>query len=489
MKCIVVNCNSSDKKAGRKISFHSVIIRSRDTKEDDDVDYLEDIVNPDTEDESLKYFEDDDMPINFLEEAQVTHTSNTPNTLRSRSSKRVDALLKYKEAACFMAYQIVKHKKSFGDARTWTETFVKILNTFGNCDVAQKLMKIPFTRFTIGKCVDILNARAEEELMAKIQRAEVISIALDETTDVSHSSQLLIFVRGVFSDMTIFEEMLELKQLKTTGKGQDILRETLQALGKFGATDKLFSVTTDGAPAMKGNKEGFYGLLCRQVPHVKHVYCMLHQENLCARNLGLKLNATADFAVQIINKIRGGNRSLTHRLFKQFLLQHGAPYKDLLMSCEVRWLTKCNALKRLFVLRQYVMDFVETIKFDESLKEKMKSSCFWPEIALLCDVMGCLNKLNISMQGNNHDVFHHLRIMDELIDELKMMEEQILSNDLRAFPTCHHLRYTYSKYSENLRVLIQNLEMKFRQYQDLRIYNPEDVVERRNLLSIFPTTY
>uniref|UniRef100_A0A1B0DDI6 RNA-directed DNA polymerase n=1 Tax=Phlebotomus papatasi TaxID=29031 RepID=A0A1B0DDI6_PHLPP len=227
--------------------------------------------------------------------------------------------------------------------------------------------------------------------------------------------------------MTAFEEMLELKQLKTTGRGQDILRETLEALVKFGVTDKLFAVTTDGAPAMKGDKDGFYGLLRRQFPKVKHVYCMLHQENLCAKNLGQELNAAADVGTQIINNIRGGNRSLTHRLFKKFLLSRGAPYKDLLMSCE----------------------------------------------------------------GNDQDVFHHLGVMHDHVEELKVMEQDVLSNNLTTFPLCRKLQgsYSFCKHAESLRILIQSLETKFDQYQNLKICNPDDDVKRRNLLSVFPTTY
>ncbi|GBP73680.1 General transcription factor II-I repeat domain-containing protein 2A [Eumeta japonica] len=51
----------------------------------------------------------------------------------------------------------------------------------------------------------------------------LFSIALDESTDLSDTVQLAIFIRGVDKELTVIEELLALQPLKGTTTGEDIL--------------------------------------------------------------------------------------------------------------------------------------------------------------------------------------------------------------------------------------------------------------------------
>ncbi|GFT49302.1 protein ZBED8 [Nephila pilipes] len=81
---------------------------------------------------------------------------------------------------------------------------------------------------------------------------------LDETTDISNCSQLLLFVRYVSAD-TIKEELLFCEPLLQTTKAVDVLAILNVFFSKhdFDWKQKLHSLCTDGAPAMLGNKSGF----------------------------------------------------------------------------------------------------------------------------------------------------------------------------------------------------------------------------------------
>ncbi|GBP09324.1 General transcription factor II-I repeat domain-containing protein 2A [Eumeta japonica] len=54
---------------------------------------------------------------------------------------------------------------------------------------------------------------------------ESFSIALDESTDLSDTAQLAIFIRGVDKEFTVTEELLALQPLKGTTTGEDIFNE------------------------------------------------------------------------------------------------------------------------------------------------------------------------------------------------------------------------------------------------------------------------
>jgi hypothetical protein len=59
------------------------------------------------------------------------------------------------------------------------------------------------------------------------------------------------------------EELLDLIALKDTTRGSDIKGALDVVLGKaFVPIKKIVSIATDGAPAMRGAKQGLMGLNC-----------------------------------------------------------------------------------------------------------------------------------------------------------------------------------------------------------------------------------
>ena len=75
------------------------------------------------------------------------------------------------------------------------------------------------------------------------------SLALDESTDIEDTAQLLVFIRGIDENFEITEELLSLEHLKDT-TGQDLFESVENCLDRSGLPlHKLASITTDGAPA------------------------------------------------------------------------------------------------------------------------------------------------------------------------------------------------------------------------------------------------
>lgn len=91
---------------------------------------------------------------------------------------------------------------------------------------------------------------------------EYFSLALDESTDITSTAQLLIFIRGVDKDFNITEELAALKSLHTTTKGEDIFLQVSNVFTIYNLKwDRLRSVTTDGARNMTGHNIGLTGLI------------------------------------------------------------------------------------------------------------------------------------------------------------------------------------------------------------------------------------
>lgn len=69
---------------------------------------------------------------------------------------------------------------------------------------------------------------------------------MDESTDMTDTAQLPIFIRGVDSDLSITEEILDIKLMHGTTSGKDVFENVCQSVTKMKLSwNKLVGLTTD----------------------------------------------------------------------------------------------------------------------------------------------------------------------------------------------------------------------------------------------------
>ena len=59
-------------------------------------------------------------------------------------------------------------------------------------------------------------------LTEKIKAFQYYSIAIDESTDISQTAQLAIFIRGIDNDFLVTEELLDIYPMQGRTTGEDI---------------------------------------------------------------------------------------------------------------------------------------------------------------------------------------------------------------------------------------------------------------------------
>lgn len=218
----------------------------------------------------------------------------------------------------------------------------------------QNFESIKLSRRTVGRRIETFGDHIKNTIKTKIKDFVAYSLALDETTDLVDTSQLVLFIRGVDNTLSPQEYLLDLVPLKSRTTGEVIFEAVCSVLETNEVSlMKLVSVATDGAPALCGEKLGFVG---RLKSHLKNIgkpeelqayHCIIHQEALSAKIINLQ--HVMDVVTKTINKIK--SKALMHRQFRQLLRDIDENYEDLVYYTEVRWLSRGKMLKRFFDLR------------------------------------------------------------------------------------------------------------------------------------------
>jgi len=138
---------------------------------------------------------------------------------------------------------------------------MEMAKAFGDAKMAEKFESVPLSNQTVQRRVIDMGEQVEKSLIRLVKESMHFSLCLDESTDQSDVSQLLIFVRTTFEDFSSKEELFDVCSLQGTTKGRDIYDAVKKTVDRVGGFSKCSAIVTDGAPAMTGEKTGLTGLL------------------------------------------------------------------------------------------------------------------------------------------------------------------------------------------------------------------------------------
>lgn len=312
------------------------------------------------------------------------------------------------EASFRVSHVIVKSKKSFQDGEMVKEAFVEaadsLFRDFKNkSEILSSIKALQLSRCTVTRRCEAMAEDLTQQMWKDIRDCECFSVQLDESTDVSDTAQMCIFIRMVFSDITAKEELLTVLPMKKQTRGEDIFQSFKNFIEKTQLpVCKLVSITTDGAPAMVGRVNGFIAK-CRQdgaFPDFLNYHCIIHQQALCAKMLNMK--EIMDVATKIACSIRA--RSLQRRLFRAHLEEADCDHSELLLHTDVRWLNRGKFLQRFRELCPEITEFFREAGHAEY--KQLNDGQWLLDLAFLTDLTNMLNGLNLELQGKDKTVIN-----------------------------------------------------------------------------------
>ncbi|XP_023718367.1 SCAN domain-containing protein 3-like [Cryptotermes secundus] len=188
-----------------------------------------------------------------------------------------------------------------------------------------------------------------EQVISATKESKCFAIQLDETTDVSSNSQLMVYVRYKGLN-AIEEELLFCSPLELQSRGIDVFNKINEYFNNANLKwEDCIALSVDGAPAMLGHVSGFLALVREKNPKIEVNHCMVHRQALFVKRLEPALEAIMHDVINVVNVVKG--HALNTRLFRELCTDGEAEYTDLLYHTEVRWLSRGNVLNRVWVLK------------------------------------------------------------------------------------------------------------------------------------------
>ena len=118
---------------------------------------------------------------------------------------------------------------------------------------------------------------------------------MDESTDLTSSSQFLIFICGVNLDFEITEQLASVCSMHGTTTGEDLFLEVEKTLQCYSLHwNKLQCVAVDGGKNTAGLKKGLVGRIMSSLEDLHlgkalFLHCIVHQQTLCSKHLDIFL--------------------------------------------------------------------------------------------------------------------------------------------------------------------------------------------------------
>ncbi|KAG6940107.1 GTF2I repeat domain containing 2, partial [Chelydra serpentina] len=283
------------------------------------------------------------------------------------------------------------------------------------------------------------------------KKFEWFSLALDKATDVSNTSQLLLFIRGVGSNFEVMEELASVHSMHGTTTGEEIFKEVEKSLSQYNLQWKqLKCSTTNGGRNMCGSKKGLVGQIykaCESAgcPKPMILHCILHQQTLCGKYLDL--SCVMEPVVSTVNFIRS----------------HGLTIVSSKHFCG-------KVLSRFFELQTEIEMFLH--KKTRPLPLLTNSEWLW-KLAFYVDLTKHTNDFNLRLQGENGLICDMYTQVKAFRQKLVLFESQLMRRDCFAHFTCceKFSQETESRFPTRFaQEIISDLKLQFQErFSDLDV--------------------
>ena len=271
----------------------------------------------------------------------------------------------------------------------------------------------------------------EEDQLAVIKKSPCFSILIDESTDISVSKRMIVYIRVVNQDFvpqTLFLENICIDDVKSSA---DVLfKHLIQCLSEKGLDiNKCLGFGSDGASVMTGRHNGVASKVKQKSPHCVAIHCMAHRLNLCSSQAskGIEYLKTFEKTCTDLYYYFGGSKSGNRKCeLTEIQKVLDDPRINVKECHEIRWLSFSSAIdaisKTYSSLVTYFKSHGESSTTAKSVYDKLTDYRFVFCLHLLLDILPHVAQLSLLFQKQNIDIAAVRPAIDTLKKKIKLAE-------------------------------------------------------------------
>ncbi|KRZ01000.1 General transcription factor II-I repeat domain-containing protein 2B [Trichinella zimbabwensis] len=241
---------------------------------------------------------------------------------------------------------------------------------------------IPLSRDTMQRRQYNIADQLKHSLQKMVNNeGSLFSLAVDESTDITDSAQLLIFVRSLSPSFELCEGLV----------------------ARF----------SNYVPKEHGNKQ------------LINLHCIIHQETLCSKIADLD-NILKDVNRKILF-VRAN--ALHHRQFLEILRAKESNAENILYHSDVRWLSQGETSHRVPLVRKEIVEFY----FCKNKDCPLQNSDFLILLAFLVDLLSHVNHLNQALPGRAASVCLLFQKVQDFCDKCHLLKSHLQQRNFYHF--------------------------------------------------------
>ena len=330
-----------------------------------------------------------------------------------------------------MAHVVMKRKRPYTELESVVLLCLEIAADIlhGGKKAVTKVREISLSDNTTKRRCDDISKDLLKQII-KLKTSPAYGLQLDETTDISDEQQLIVYCRFLDAKVkNIVEHCLCCVKDGVSATAQSIFDKLHEFIVEHDLDwTKCKSVTTDGAAAMRGRKNGVVQKIKKVSPDCISDHCMMiHREDLVVKKLNHDKNQRSELEIVLSDIIKAVNfvrsHSKKHRMFSELCKNMEANQLRLLYYAEVRCLSRGKVLNRVFQLRNELSAFLTLER--HPMSANFEGIYRLAKLSYLSAVFESTNQLNLSIQGKRCNIFEISSKIQAFKSKLKLWQSNV----------------------------------------------------------------
>ncbi|XP_021373041.1 zinc finger protein 862-like [Mizuhopecten yessoensis] len=359
----------------------------------------------------------DSPAVNATQTAEIDSTQATKNAFHKKS----DSLTKALSTAYWMAKENVASMKfsSMLDFMDYQGVDVTSMKVGDNATYS--------SRASVEEFQECIAEVVESDLLEKVKASPFISILTDESTDISNTKKMVLYIRLVDQDTFVAStHFLGNVSIEGSSATAEILFNYIVNFleSKKIPLSKIIGFGSDGASVMTGSKSGVATRLRQVCPHLINIHCMAHRFNLCTSQASRKIPYLKDSFEKTFKDLYYFFEKSANRVaeLKEIQKVFESPQLKVKEVHEIRWLAFYDALYAIFHSWKALITYFKKNNKTQQCQDLLASIIdlrFVSFLHIMMDIIPQLAQMSMLLQKSDLDVAALTPALDNIHSSLK----------------------------------------------------------------------